>query len=112
VTQLETKLAREKSDRAHILQSLEEERVQVAALEASHSGLLVKCQDLQAQHDKLESQLRSLQEVETSVMLRILEILSIFYLHDRTAHSHPGACLHDLVVSHKRHCNSYSIVLY
>jgi hypothetical protein len=34
-------------------------------------------QDLQAQHDKIESQLLSLQQVDTSVMLWIPEILSL-----------------------------------
>jgi hypothetical protein len=69
VTQLETKLAEEMSDRTQILQSLQEERIQVAAQKVSHSDLLVKLQDLQAQHDKIESQLLSLQQVDTSVML-------------------------------------------
>ncbi|PNF37287.1 hypothetical protein B7P43_G00421 [Cryptotermes secundus] len=62
VTQLETKLAKEMSDRAQILESLEEERTQVAALKVSHSDLLVKFQDLQAQHAKIESQLRTVQQ--------------------------------------------------
>lgn len=69
VTQLETKLAKEMSDRAQILQSLEEERTQVAALKVSHCDLLVKLQDLQAQHDKIESQLRTVQQVDTSIVL-------------------------------------------
>jgi chromosome segregation ATPase len=69
VTQLETKLSKEMSDRAQILQSLEEERTQVAALKVSHSDLLVRLQDLQAQHAKIESQLQTIQQVETSVML-------------------------------------------
>lgn len=65
VTQLETKLAKEMSERAQILQSLEEERTQVAVLKGSHSDLLVKMQDLQAQHAKIESQLRTVQQVDT-----------------------------------------------
>lgn len=69
MTQLETKLAKVMSDRAQILQSLEEERTQVAALKVSHNDLLVKLQDLQAQHAKIESQLRTVQQVKTSVML-------------------------------------------
>jgi chromosome segregation ATPase len=63
VTQLETKLAEEMSDRAQILQSLEEERIQVAAQRVSISDLLVKLQDLQAKNDTLESRLQSLQQV-------------------------------------------------
>jgi uncharacterized sporulation protein YeaH/YhbH (DUF444 family) len=69
VTQLENKLARELSDRAQILQSLEEERTQVAALKISHTDLLVKLQDLQAQHAKIETRLQTIQQVETSVLL-------------------------------------------
>jgi chromosome segregation ATPase len=68
VTQLETKLAKELSDRTQILNSLEEERTQVAALKVAHSDLLVKLQDLQAKHTKIEGQLQTLQEVESSLM--------------------------------------------
>jgi hypothetical protein len=69
VTQLETKLATALSDRTQILNSLEEERTQVAALKVAHSDLLVKLQDLQAQHTKIEGQLQTLQQVESSLML-------------------------------------------
>jgi chromosome segregation ATPase len=69
VTQLESRLAKEMSDRAQLLQRLDEERTQVEALRVSHSDLLVRLQDLQAQHDKIESQLQTLQQVETSVIL-------------------------------------------
>jgi len=68
VTQLETKLAKA-SDRTQILNSLEEERTQVAALKVAHSDLLVKLQDLQARHTKIEGQLQTLQQVESSLML-------------------------------------------
>jgi len=69
VTQLETKLAKALSDRTQILNTLEEERTQVAALKVDHSDLLVKLQDLQAQHTKIEGQLQTLQQVESSLML-------------------------------------------
>jgi len=69
VTQLETKLAKALSDRTQILNSLEEEKAQVAALKVAHSDLLVKLQDLQAQHTKIEGQLQTLQQVESSLML-------------------------------------------
>ncbi|PNF37290.1 hypothetical protein B7P43_G00421 [Cryptotermes secundus] len=101
VTQLETKLAKEMSDRAQILESLEEERTQVAALKVSHSDLLVKFQDLQAQHAKIESQLRTVQQ-EKSVCeegskinddlsrLKILEHDSWQNDELDTMDSHPG----------------------
>lgn len=69
VTQLETKLATALSDRTQILNTLEEERTQVTALKVAHSDLLVKLQDLQAQHTKIEGQLQTLQQVESSLML-------------------------------------------
>lgn len=69
VTQLETKLAKALSDRTQILNSLEEEKAQVAALKVAHSDLLVKLQDLQAQHTKIEGQLQTLQQVKSSLML-------------------------------------------
>jgi chromosome segregation ATPase len=68
VTQLETKLAKALSDRTQILNSLEEERTQVAALKVAHSDLLVTLQDLQAQHNNMEGQLQTLQQVESSLM--------------------------------------------
>jgi hypothetical protein len=40
----------------------------VAALKVAHSDLLVKLQDLQAQHIKIEGQLQTLQQVESSLM--------------------------------------------
>jgi chromosome segregation ATPase len=69
VTQLETKLARALSDRTQILNSLEDERTQVAALKVAHSDLQDKLQELQARHTKIEGQLQTLQQVESSLML-------------------------------------------
>jgi chromosome segregation ATPase len=69
VAQFETALAKELTDHSNILQSLEEERTQMAALKVAHSDLLVKLQDLQARHTQVESQLQALQQVDTSVIL-------------------------------------------
>jgi acyl carrier protein phosphodiesterase len=69
VAQLETALAKELTDHSNILQGLEEERTQMAALKVAHSDLLVKLQDLQTRHTQVESQLQALQQVDTSVIL-------------------------------------------
>jgi chromosome segregation ATPase len=71
VTQLETTLAKELSNQTQMLQNLEDERTQVAALKVAHSDLLVKLQDLQAQQTNIESQLQKLQQVGTLVILQV-----------------------------------------
>lgn len=63
MAQLEATLAKELIDRTHVLQSLEEERTQMAALKVAHTQLLVKLQDLQARLSETERRLQTLQQV-------------------------------------------------